>query len=108
MMLDGPSKTLGILLSRGPGSAEAELIRGLARAARGRRPRILLFLMAEGADLLVTPMLGELTDLGVRVSVCTQSVTERDLPLDLEDVDYASQFQLGRLVALADRFVSFA
>ena len=65
-----------------------------------------LFLMAEGAELLGTELVGELTALGVTVSVCTQSVTERELPLDLDEVDYASQFQLGRLVATADRFLS--
>ncbi len=107
-MANGSSKSLGILLSRGPGSAEIELIRGLARASVGRSVRVFLFLMAEGADLLGTPVARELRDFGVRISVCTQSAKARDLPLDLEFVDYSSQFQLGRLVASADRFVSFA
>jgi sulfur relay (sulfurtransferase) complex TusBCD TusD component (DsrE family) len=108
MMVDGPLKTLGVMFSRHPDSAEATLVRNLALAAAGRRIRVLLFLMAEGAELIGTPVLGELTSLGVRVSVCTQSVTERGLPLDLEAVDYSSQFQLGRLVASSDRFISFA
>jgi len=107
-MVNGSSKSLGILLSRGPASSEVELIRGLARASVGRSIRVSLFLMAEGADLLGTAVVRELLEFGVRVSVCTQSARERDLPLDLEFVDYSSQFQLGRLVALADRFVSIA
>jgi sulfur relay (sulfurtransferase) complex TusBCD TusD component (DsrE family) len=107
MGLDGPPKSLGILLSRGPKSADAQLVCDLARAAGDRPVRIALFLMAEGADLLESPVVHELTDLGVQVSVCTRSVTERGLPTDLEHVDYASQFQLGRLVANADHFVSF-
>ena len=104
----GPPKSLGILLARGPESAEARLIRGLAGAAAQRRVRVAVLLMTEGADLLLSPVVRELTDLGVRVSVCSQSVTERGLPRDLDHVDYASQFQLGRLVATADRFVALA
>ena len=106
MKPNGPPKSLGILLARGPESEEARLVRGLAGAAAEKSVRVALFLMAEGADLLRSPVVRELTDLGVRVSVCTQSVTERGLPRDLDHVDYASQFQLGRLVATADRFVA--
>ena len=108
MKPNGPPKSLGILLARGPESTEARLTRGLAGAAARRRVHVAVFLMAQGADLLRSPLVRELTDLGVRVSVCTQSVTERGLPMDLDHVDYASQFQLGRLVATADRFVALA
>ena len=108
MKQKGPPKSLGILLTRGPESEAARLIRGLAGSAARKRVRVVLFLMAQGADLLRSPLVRELTDLGVRISVCTQSVTERGLPTDLDHVDYASQFQLGRLVATADRFVALA
>ncbi len=108
MKRKGPPKSLGILLTRGPESEEVRLIRGLAGAAAQKRVRVVLFLMAGGADLLLSPVVRELTDLGVQVSVCTQSVTERGFPRDLDHVDYASQFQLGRLVATADRFVALA
>ncbi len=80
----------------------------LAGAAAKRRGTVDLFLTGEGADLLNSPRAAELAVLGVRVSVCTQSAIERGLPLDLDHVNYASQVQLGRLVAEAARFVSFA
>jgi hypothetical protein len=107
-MMVGTEKSLGILLTRGADSAEAELVGSLVRAAADRRIAIAVFLMAEGADLLRSPLVSGWVALGARISVCTQSVTERGLPDDLDTVDYASQFQLGRLVATADRFLSLA
>ena len=98
---------LGILLARRPASKEAAWGIALARAAIGQGHGVELFLMGEGAELVSAAETTELSELGVRVFVCTRSVTERDLPLDLDHIDYAGQFQLGRMVDRVDRFVSF-
>jgi sulfur relay (sulfurtransferase) complex TusBCD TusD component (DsrE family) len=100
------ARRLGILLTRGPGTREARWAAALARAAARRGISTRVFLMDEGAHLLAVGGASEFRQPGVRVSACTQTVLERDLPTDVAEVDYASQFQLARIVASANRFVS--
>lgn len=103
-----PPASLGILLTRGPGTADAARAAALARAGVRRGLRVELFLMTEGVDLLAGADAAALVRDGVRVRVCTRSVTDRAAPVDAEGVDYASQYQLAQSVAGSDRFVSFA
>ena len=101
-------QSLGILLAWGPGTAAARDARRLATAAAGRGLTVRLFLMAEGADLLASDEIFALDRPGITVSACTQSVISRKLPMDIPFIDYASQFQLARIVTTSGRFVSFA
>jgi sulfur relay (sulfurtransferase) complex TusBCD TusD component (DsrE family) len=100
--------SLGILLTRSAGTADAMRALGMAGAAARRGLEVEVFLMTDGVDLLRTGEVAALLQAGVRVRVCTHSATERGAPLDVPGVDYASQVRLGRTVAGVDRFVSFS
>ena len=106
-MAHAEPKRIGILLTRGPGSLESRRALQIASAAVRLGHRVEIFLMDEGADLLRSPEVGlGLAGPETRVAVCTQTAVNRDLPLDLPGIDYASQFQLARSVAGCDRFLS--
>ena len=79
-MQDLAGKTLGILLTRGPGHADVGRALGLAHAAAERGARVEIFLMAEGADLLGAPDVLAFDRPGVRVTACTLSAMSRDAP----------------------------
>jgi len=79
----------------------------MAVAARRLGARTELFLTHDGTGLLAHPDLSRLLEAGVQVAVCSRTAIDRGLPGDIDDVDYASQFQLGQAVARCDRYVSF-
>jgi predicted peroxiredoxin len=99
---------LGILLARGPETPDARWALDLARAAARRGWPVEVFFMNDGVEFLRGPESDRSSLDGIRMTVCTQSVVERDLPTDDPDVDYAGQVQLGRLMGRSDRFLSFA
>jgi sulfur relay (sulfurtransferase) complex TusBCD TusD component (DsrE family) len=99
-------RSLGILLTRGPGTEEARWAIALARSGARAGIAVRLFLMADGVDLLGEEGARELAEPGVAVSACSQTVIARGLPTGHPHVDYASQHRLARIVAGSDRFVS--
>ena len=99
---------LGILLTRGPETRDAAVALALLTAAAGRGFETELFLMEDGADLLREEWSDLLEIDGLRVTVCTQTVSRRGLPTDHPEVDYAGQVQLGRLIRRSDRFLAFS
>jgi len=107
-VIDEPPQRIGILLTRGPETADARIALDLAAAAARRGHRVDLFLMAEGVDLLDGDGAVRLERDGIRPAVCTQSVLDRRGPKGLGFVDYAGQAVLARMVARADRFVAFS
>lgn len=105
-MTDPERRSLGILLTRGPGTEEARWATALARTGARAGIAVRLFLMADGVDLLEGEEARDLDEPGVAVSSCSQTVIARGLPTGHPHVDYASQHRLARIVAGSDRFVS--
>jgi len=104
-----PEETrLAVLLTRGPQTTDSQWALAIAGEAAARGVPTDIFLMDEGADLLREEWAHRLDMEGVRVTVCTQTVAERDLPPDLVDVDYAGQVQWGLLIRRSDRVLAFS
>jgi len=104
-MIDSSPLRLGVLLAAPSSSARAELAGDLIESARRRDHRVDVFLMHDGVDALADGTAAAWIAAGAGVSVCTQSAVHRRSPLDIDGVDYASQYVLATIVAEADRFV---
>lgn len=109
---------IGILLLTSPEHSNTETVHRLCREFVGMGHDVELFLMEDGvynavktdSPLRLSPPLQELTERGVRVYLCSQTLDQRGIREAhlYGGIDLTNQQRLAKMVAGADRFLAFS
>ncbi|MAF12314.1 hypothetical protein CMK11_17850 [Candidatus Poribacteria bacterium] len=103
------TRTLGILLTTSPESADVHTVIQLTRAARGQGRRVRIFVMCDGAYNLNTDEFRKLALEGAEIAACGQNAWERGVEEtdDIPNLTWGSQYDFARMTAECDRVISF-
>lgn len=102
-------KKLGLLLSTPPTHPNAETVAQLSKAAQRAKVQVYLYLIDEGVKNLENPNIRELTDSGVKLSVCAYGCQQHKVSTDGygPDVTFCGLVVLSQIVTSCDQFVAF-
>lgn len=95
-----------ILLATGPDSPDMSTVKGIAIAAVRAGHEVSIFLLGDGAGLADHPSIADLAGLGVRTTVCSINVMQREVE-EAVNVTLGSLYDLAVMVRECDRFLSF-
>jgi sulfur relay (sulfurtransferase) complex TusBCD TusD component (DsrE family) len=102
-------KKLGLLLSTPPTHPNAETVAQLSKAAQLAKVQVYLYLIDEGVKNLENPNIRELTDAGVKLSVCAYGCQQHNVSTNGygQDVTFCGLVVLSQIVTGCDQFVAF-
>ncbi len=101
-------KKLGLLLSTPPTHPNAETVAQLSKTAHEAKVQVYLYLIDEGVKNLENPKIRELTDLGVKLSVCAYGCQQHHVSTDGygQDVTFCGLVVLSQIVTGCDQFIA--
>ena len=96
-----------ILVHKGQDEGAMASVLSIARAAKARNHVVKIFAMAAGVTNLAREDFISLIDDGVEIAVCSHNCGQYKAPMDIEGVNYGSQYDLALSMNECDRFISF-
>ena len=102
-------KKLGLLLSTPPKHPNAETVARLSQTALEAQVQVYLYLIDEGVKNLENPIIRELTNAGVKLSVCAYGCQQHNVSTDGygPDVTFCGLVVLSQIVTACDQFIAF-
>jgi len=108
-MINLEGKKLGLLLSTPPTHPNADTVAQLSKTAQDAKVQVYLYLIDEGVKNLKNPTIRELTDSGVKLSVCAYGCQQHNVSTDGygQDVTFCGLVVLSQIVTGCDQFIAF-
>jgi sulfur relay (sulfurtransferase) complex TusBCD TusD component (DsrE family) len=99
-------RSLGILLSTGPGNTNLDTAVGLAGAALKSGAEVYLYLIDEGVLAVDEPRFDSLRASGLKLYACAYGAQQHGVPRKEEKAIYCGLVVLSNIVSVCDRFIA--
>lgn len=99
-------RSLGILLSTGPTTANLSIAINLSAAALNAHVNVYLYLIDEGVLTVADPRFQPLRDSGLRVFACAYGAQQHGVARQEEHATYCGLVVLSQIISTCDRFVA--